>query len=80
LITFTGYFRVIEERGANDDQSPAAVRRFDGEFSMEAKLALFVVLLFFAVTNPVGGEMINFSTASDSGNRAPLWIAADLGF
>jgi ABC-type nitrate/sulfonate/bicarbonate transport system substrate-binding protein len=47
---------------------------------MEAKLALFVGFLFFAVTNPVGGEMINFSTASDSGNTAPLWIAADLGF
>lgn len=47
---------------------------------MEAKLALFVGLLFFAVTNPVVGEMINFSMASDSGNTARLWIAADLGF
>jgi hypothetical protein len=47
---------------------------------MKAKLSLFVGFLFFAVTNPVGGEMINFSTASDSGNTAPSWIPADLGF
>jgi NitT/TauT family transport system substrate-binding protein len=47
---------------------------------MKTKLALVVVCLFFAVTKPVGGEIINFSTASDSGNTAPLWIAADLGF
>ena len=47
---------------------------------MEAKLALFAVFLFFAMTKPASGEVINFSTASDSGNTAPLWIATDLGF
>ena len=47
---------------------------------MEAKLALFAGFLFFAMTKPASGEVINFSTASDSGNTAPLWIATDLGF
>src|SRR5918997_3314774 len=47
---------------------------------MQTKLALFAIFLFFAVISPVVGEIINFSTASDSGNTAPLWIAADLGF
>jgi ABC-type nitrate/sulfonate/bicarbonate transport system substrate-binding protein len=44
------------------------------------KLALIAVFLFFAATKPAGADIINFSTASDSGNTAPLWIAADLGF
>lgn len=47
---------------------------------MKTKLALLAVFLFLVFIRPVGGEIVNFSTASDSGNTAPLWIAADLGF
>jgi ABC-type nitrate/sulfonate/bicarbonate transport system substrate-binding protein len=47
---------------------------------MKIKLALFTMLIALAVTQPLTAEIINFSTASDSGNTAPLWIAADLGF
>ena len=47
---------------------------------MKSKLGVFAMLLALAVTRPVTAEIINFSTASDSGNTAPLWIAADLGF
>ena len=47
---------------------------------MNIKFALFAMLLALAVAKPVDAEIINFSTASDSGNTAPLWIAADLGF
>jgi ABC-type nitrate/sulfonate/bicarbonate transport system substrate-binding protein len=47
---------------------------------MKIKLALFAMLLALAVAQPVDAEIINFSTASDSGNTASLWIAADLGF
>ena len=47
---------------------------------MKTKFALFAMLLALAVAKPVSAEIINFSTASDSGNTAPLWIAADLGF
>ena len=47
---------------------------------MYSKLACLTILVAFAVAKPLSGEIINFSTASDSGNTAPLWIAADLGF
>ncbi len=39
---------------------------------------IFLLLLSFAQT--AQAAIINFSTASDSGNTAPLWIATDLGF
>lgn len=40
------------------------------------------VLLFLILSagQSAQGAVINFSTASDSGNTAPLWVAADLGF
>jgi ABC-type nitrate/sulfonate/bicarbonate transport system substrate-binding protein len=38
--------------------------------------ALFMLL----IGRPAQVASINFSTASDAGNTAPLWIAADLGF
>ena len=47
---------------------------------MKIKLALCAMLLALAVAKPISAEIINFSTASDSGNTAPLWVAADLGF
>ena len=47
---------------------------------MKSKFILMTMLLAFMIARPVAGEIINFSTASDSGNTAPLWIAADLGF
>ena len=47
---------------------------------MYIKLACLTILLALAVAKPASAEIINFSTASDSGNTAPLWIAADLGF
>jgi ABC-type nitrate/sulfonate/bicarbonate transport system substrate-binding protein len=47
---------------------------------MYSKLACLTILLACAVAKPASAEIINFSTASDSGNTAPLWIAADLGF
>ena len=47
---------------------------------MKTKFILMTMLLACLITQPVAGEVINFSTASDSGNTAPLWIAADLGF
>jgi hypothetical protein len=44
---------------------------------MKTKLALFAMLLALSIAKPVSAEIVNFSTASDSGNTAPLWIAAD---
>src|SRR6185369_5470778 len=43
---------------------------------------LLSVLLFLILTAGQSAQsaVINFSTASDSGNTAPLWIAKDLGF
>lgn len=43
---------------------------------------LLSALLFLILTagQSAQGAVINFSTASDSGNTAPLWVAADLGF
>jgi hypothetical protein len=39
---------------------------------MKIKLALCAILLALAVAKPISAEIINFSTASDSGNTAPL--------
>ena len=47
---------------------------------MKSKFILMTMLLAFMIARPVTAEVINFSTASDSGNTAPLWVAADLGF
>ena len=47
---------------------------------MKSKVILMTMLLAFMIARPVTAEIINFSTASDSGNTAPLWVAADLGF
>src|SRR6185369_7413130 len=43
---------------------------------------LLSVLLFLILTAGQSAQsaVINFSTASDNGNTAPLWVAADLGF
>ena len=43
---------------------------------------LLSLLLFLVLTagHSAHSAVINFSTASDSGNTAPLWVAADLGF
>jgi hypothetical protein len=43
-------------------------------------VAYLTFAFIFTTTAPSRGEIIKFSTASDSGNTAPLWIAADLGF
>jgi ABC-type nitrate/sulfonate/bicarbonate transport system substrate-binding protein len=42
-------------------------------------LSLFLFLVLTA-GHSAHSAVINFSTASDSGNTAPLWVAADLGF
>lgn len=42
-------------------------------------LSLFLFLVLTA-GHSAHSALINFSTASDSGNTAPLWVAADLGF
>ena len=42
-------------------------------------LSLFLFLVLTAGRS-AHSALINFSTASDSGNTAPLWVAADLGF
>lgn len=42
-------------------------------------LSLFLILVLTA-GHSAHSAVINFSTASDSGNTAPLWVAADLGF
>ncbi|MET0500594.1 MAG: ABC transporter substrate-binding protein [Candidatus Binatia bacterium] len=47
---------------------------------MRSKIALVVLFLTCAVVRPGSAGILNLSTASDSGNTAPLWIATDLGF
>jgi ABC-type nitrate/sulfonate/bicarbonate transport system substrate-binding protein len=44
------------------------------------KYLLLLLLLSLPAGQGAGAAVINFSTASDSGNTAPLWIASDLGF
>jgi ABC-type nitrate/sulfonate/bicarbonate transport system substrate-binding protein len=43
-------------------------------------LRTIAVILILLIGRPAQAAIINFSTASDAGNTAPLWIAADLGF
>ena len=43
-------------------------------------MILSLLLIIFSAANPGHAALINFSTASDTGNTAPLWIGADLGF
>ena len=43
-------------------------------------LLTIAVLLILLIGRTAHAAIINFSTASDAGNTAPLWIAADLGF
>jgi ABC-type nitrate/sulfonate/bicarbonate transport system substrate-binding protein len=48
---------------------------------MRFRLVVFAAFVLIVATASLSrGEVINFSTASDSGNTAPLWIATDLGF
>jgi ABC-type nitrate/sulfonate/bicarbonate transport system substrate-binding protein len=46
---------------------------------MPFMLSAFLFLILTAGQS-AHSAVINFSTASDSGNTAPLWVAADLGF
>src|SRR4026208_2458843 len=46
---------------------------------MQALLTI-AFLLFLLIGRTAQAAVINFSTASDSGNTAPLWVATDLGF
>lgn len=46
---------------------------------MQALLTI-AFLLFLLIDRTAQAAIINFSTASDSGNTAPLWVANDLGF
>ena len=46
---------------------------------MPFMLSVFLFLILIAGQS-AHSAVINFSTASDSGNTAPLWVATDLGF
>ena len=46
---------------------------------MRLRFVLGLLLLIFS-PRFAAAETINFSTASEAGNTAPLWIAKDLGF